>query len=107
MAVKLTVRLPEEVHQELQRRAQEHHRSLNYTLVEALRRQLRLLRRETPSEYERVMAVVHETGLVTTLGPQWDKYLEGVPIVTHEELWNMTAGLSPLSEDIIADRGER
>jgi hypothetical protein len=41
------------------------------------------------------------------MGPGWDKYIEGAPDMTVEEIREALRGLSPLSEDIIRDRGER
>jgi hypothetical protein len=41
------------------------------------------------------------------LGPWVDKYIEAASDVTIEEVREMWKGQRPLSEDIIADRGER
>jgi hypothetical protein len=59
------------------------------------------------SEYERTIAAIRKTGLLTTLGSSWDKYIEGAPDMTVEEIREALRGISPISEDIIRDRGER
>jgi hypothetical protein len=58
------------------------------------------------TDHERVTAVLKEAGMLMELGPEWDKYTEGVPLLTHEEILKMMAGQRPLSEDIIEMRGE-
>jgi plasmid stability protein len=104
---KLTVRLPKQLHQALRERAAQSAKSLNKVIVDTLWRGLEREEAEPPSEYERTMAAIHKTGLVTTMGPGWDKYIEAAEDVSLEEVRQMWEGLPPLSEDIIADRGER
>jgi predicted transcriptional regulator len=105
--VKLTIRLPKQLHQTLQERAAQSAQSLNRVIVDTLRRGVEREEAKPLSEYERTMAAIRKTGLVTTLGPEWDKYIEDAPDMTVEELREALRGISPLSEDIIADRGER
>ncbi len=104
--VKLTVRLPESLHKALERKARSEKRSLNQTIVENLWRSL-----ETKATYrterERIRRVLSESGLLVELGPEWDKYIEQAPDVTAKEIRALWSDQRPLSEDIIADRGER
>ena len=107
--VKLTVRLPAGIHRRLKHRAQEENRSLNEVVVDAVDM---LLQRKEPqypqlSERERITQVLRENGMLAELGPEWDKYIEAAPDVTVEEIREMWKGQPPLSDDIIADRGER
>ena len=104
---KLTVRLPKQLHQILRERAVRSAQSLNRVIVDTLWRGLEREEAEPRSEYEHTMAAVRKTGLLMTLGPEWDKYIEDAPDMTVEELREALRGISPLSEDIIADRGER
>jgi hypothetical protein len=104
---KLTVRLPKQLHQTLRERAVRSAQSLNKVIVSTLWRGLEREEAEPLSEYERTMAAIRKTGMVTTLGPEWDKYIEAAEDISVEEVRQMWEGLPPLSEDIIADRGER
>lgn len=56
-------------------------------------------------EEERFERILLESGLLEPLGPQWFQGLEDVPELTHEDLWELTKGLFPLSETIIEERG--
>lgn len=107
--VKLTVRLPAGIHRRLRHRAQEENRSLNQVVVDAVDMLLQKKEPEYPqlSEYERTMQVLRDNDMLAELGPEWDKYIEAAPDVTVEEIREMWEGQAPLSEDIIADRGER
>ena len=104
--VKLTIRLPRALHQALQRKSQSEGRSLNQTVVEGLWRSLEA-QAAYETERERTERVLRESGMLVELGPAWDKYIEGAPDVTVEEIRELWKGQRPLSEDIIADRGER
>jgi len=104
--VKLTVRLPESLHRALQHKAQREKHSLNQTIVEELWHALEA-RAAYESERERTRRVLRESGMLVELGPEWDKYIDGAPDMTVEEIREALRGLPPLSEDIIADRGER
>ena len=108
--VKLTVRLPTALHQRLRRRARENNLSLNQTIIQEVQRGLDSAPPdETLPERERVMRVLKESGLYEPLGPEWNKYIyiKEASEISIDELWAETEGMSPLSEDIIADRGER
>jgi hypothetical protein len=104
---KLTVRLPKQLHQTLQERAVRSAQSLNKVIVSTLWRGLEPEEAEPLSEHERVMCTIRKSGLWEPTGPGWDKYIEGAPDMTVEELREALRGIPPLSEDIIADRGER
>ena len=104
--VKLTVRMPDALHKALKRKAQSEQCSLNQTIVEELWQSL-----ETETAYEtereRTRRVLRESGTLVELGPDWDKYIDGAPDMTAEEIRDALHGLAPISEDIIADRGEQ
>jgi predicted DNA-binding protein len=104
---KITVRLPLPLHERLKEVARATKRSLNKVIVDALWRGLEREEAEPLSEHERVMRVIRKSGLWEPMGPGWDKYIEGAPDMTVEEIREALRGLSPLSEDIIRDRGER
>lgn len=105
--VKLTVRLPVGTHRRLKRRVQKDHRSLNQAIVTAVE-QWMAGKTKPLSEQERVRCVLRESGMLVELGG-WvvDKYIKAAPDVTIEEIRALWKGQRPLSEDIIADRGER
>jgi hypothetical protein len=107
--VKLTVRLPAGIHQRLKHRAQEENRSLNQIIVHAV--EMLLQKSETEyrplSEYDRTMQIIRESGMWEPMGPEWDKYIEGVPDMTADELREALRGIPPVSEVVIAERGER
>ena len=104
---KLTVRLPKQLHQILRERAVRSEQSMNKVIVDTLWRGVEHEQAAPLSEYEHAMAAIRKTGLLMTLGPEWDKYVEDAPDMTVEELREALRGISPLSEDVIADRGER
>jgi len=107
--VKLTVRLPGGVHKRLKRRAQEEKRSLNRIIVQGV--EMLLQKDEVDyqqlSEYDKTMLVLRESGMLEPMGPEWDKYISGEPLMTADEIREALRGIPPLSEEVIADRGER
>lgn len=105
--VKLTVRLPAKLHEQLKQRARRNEQSLNKVLVETLQEGLAHPVDYPLSEHEKFRKVLRDSGMLVELGPEWFKGLEDVPLLTHEELWELTKGLPPLSETIIEDRGPR
>jgi len=107
--VKLTMRVPEALHQAVRDEAIREEQSLNRTLIDLLWQGLTLKREKaTLSEHERFLAAVRKAGLgPAEPGPWVDRYIEAAPDVTIEEIREMWKGQRPLSEDIIADRGER
>jgi len=107
--VKLTVRLPVGIHRRLRHRAQEENRSLNQIIVDAVDL---LLQRKEPqypplSEHERIVQILRENNMLVELGPEWDKYIDNAPDMTVDEIREALRGIPPISEDIIAERGER
>ena len=103
--VKLTVRLPVRLHEQLKQRARQREQSLNTVVVEALQDGLAHAPEYPLSDHEKFRKVMRESGMLTELGPEWSKGLEDVPLLSHEELWELTKGMSPLSETIIEERG--
>ena len=104
--VKLTVRLPVGTHRRLKRRVQKDHRSLNQAIVTAVEQWMDG-KTKPLSEQEQIRRVLRESGMLVELGGWVDKYIEAAPDVTVEEIRVLWKGQRPLSEDIIADRGER
>lgn len=105
--VKLTVRLPAQLHKKLKQRAQASDASLNTTLVETLQRGLAETVYPEESREERFWRSMREKGFVEPLGPQWLEEYADVPILSHAELRELTKGVPPLSDLIIAERRER
>jgi len=105
--VKLTVRLPAKLHEQLKQRARQNDQSLNKVMVEALQEGVAHPLEYPLSEHDKFRKVLRDSGMLVELGPQWFQGLEDVPLLTHEELWELTKGMSPLSETIIEDRGPR
>jgi predicted transcriptional regulator len=107
--IKLTVRLPVGTHSRLSRRAQEEHRSLNQIIVQAVEVLLQKIEVEQQqlSEYDLTMQVIRASGLWEPMGPEWNKYIDGVPDMTAEEIREALRGIPPVSEIVIAERGER
>jgi HicB family len=105
--IKLTVRLPTRLHEQLKQRAHQNDQSLNTVVVETLKEGLTHPPEYTLSEHEKYQKVLRDSGMLAEMGPQWFQGLEDVPLLTHEELWELTKGLPPLSETIIEDRGPR
>ena len=104
--VKLTVRLPEPLHKALQRKAQSEKRSLNQTIVEKLWQSLET-KVAYETEHERTQRVLRESGMLVEPGNWVNKYIEAAPDATAEQVRELWRNQRPLSEDIIADRGER
>ncbi len=103
--VKLTLRLPAALHEKLLRRARAANRSLNTVIVESIQQSAAdesMYPEE--SEHEKIRRVLRETGLLEPLGPEWKKYTENAPDITHAELRQMLEGVPPLSEAIIEER---
>ena len=105
--IKLTLRLPLGLHGQIKRSAHELNRSLNAMIVETLRKGLTEEVMYEETEREKTLRVIRESGLLEPLGPQWFEGLEDEPDLTHEELWELTKGVAPLSEAIIEEREPR
>jgi Arc-like DNA binding domain len=105
--IKLTVRLPAKLHEQLKKRARQSDQSLNKVVIDALEEGLEHPQEYPMSEHEKFRKVLRDSGMLVELGPEWFKGLEDVPLLTHEECWELTKGLPPLSETIIEERGPR
>jgi len=105
--VKLTLRLPAGLHKQIKERAHASDASLNKTIIEALRWSISQNTTYKETESEKTHRVIRESGMLEPLGPQWLEGLDDVPDITHEELWELTKGISPLSDTIIEEREPR
>ena len=106
-AVKLTIRIPYRLHEQIKHRAQEADRSLNSMIIETLNNGLAKSSIYDETQDERAWRAVRESGLFEPLSPIWSEGLEDTPEVSHEELQKMLKGIPPLSKIIIEDRGPR
>lgn len=107
-SVKLTVRLPKLLHETLRRRARRQNCSLNKTIVEMLWQGVDSQQEAYAlSQREQLLTAIREAGLKVVELDWVDKYVEAAPGVTIEEIREIWKGKRPLSEDIIAGRGER
>lgn len=77
--VKLTLRIPGDLHRSLKRRAKEAGLSPNKVIIETLRRGLSQPAPATESEYDRTVRVIRESGLLAEPGSLWEEYEDGVP----------------------------
>jgi hypothetical protein len=103
-SVKLTVRLPAELHRALKERAAEYNLSLNQAVVDTLSGQL-LEAKPAGTERARFEQMLREKGLLADTS--WvDDFLPGVEPATLEEAREWLKGV-PLSDWIIEDRGPR
>lgn len=106
--VKLTVRLPAQLHLALRERAAEYHVSLNQAVVDTLAAELVAPSREE-TDTEKFDRMMRETGLRADTGWMMELIQElaaGEPLPTLEEAREWLRGV-PLSEWIIEDRGPR
>lgn len=102
--VKLTVRLPISLHRALQAQARRRRQSLNQTLVEELERAMGTAPEGDTAFLERVL---REQGLLAETGPVLETYLRDAPVLPAAEVRRLLVGAPPLSEIVIAERGER
>ncbi|MBC7226675.1 MAG: toxin-antitoxin system HicB family antitoxin [Thermoflexales bacterium] len=100
--VKLTVRLPLSLHRALQAQARRRRQSLNQTLVEELARAIGMAPESDAAFIDRVL---REQGLRAEAGPV-ETYLRDAPALTAAEVRRLLNGVPPLSEVVIAERGE-
>ena len=103
---KLTLELPLELQQLLQRRAARTRKEPRQVAIEILQKELAA--EEKPrNERERVVEVLQRAGLLRPLSDELRKMAD--PAVTHEEVRTALgrAGGKPLSEVIIEQRQER
>jgi hypothetical protein len=103
-SVKLTVRLPAELHQALKERAAEYNVSLNQAVIDTLSAEL-LQAEPAETEKERFTRMLREKGMLADTS--WvDDFLPGVEPATLEEVRDWLQGI-PLVDWIIEDRGPR
>lgn len=103
-SVKLTVRLPAELHRALKERAAEYNVSLNQAVVDTLSGEL-LEANPAETERERFEQMLREKGMLADTS--WvDDFLPGVEPATLEEAREWLKGI-PLADWIIEDRGPR
>ena len=105
--VKLTLRLPPGLHQQLKQRAQVHNLSLNKVIVETLRDGLSQQTGYEISPEERVWRTLRERGLWEPIGSEWDQLIAEGPDLSLEELREMLKDVPPLSDAIIEEREPR
>jgi len=103
--IKLTIRLPIWLHQQLQQRAQAESQSLNNMILESLKTGLNQKITYPEREDEKVKRILRESKLWEPLGPDWPQVED--PGYTHEEIRELLKGVPPLSEVIIEDREPR
>lgn len=107
--VKLTVRLPAQLHRALKERAAEYHVSLNQAMVDTLTAEFVVAPPAEETETEKFDRVMRKSGLLADTS--WmDKLIHelsgGEPLPTLEEAREWLRGV-PLSDWIIEDRGPR
>jgi hypothetical protein len=103
-SVKLTVRLPAQLHRALKERAAEYNVSLNQAMVDTLAASLVAPAREE-TDREKAIRVLEEAGMLSDTASLI--YVpEGTPHATLEEVREWLKGV-PLSDWIIEDRGPR
>lgn len=103
--IKLTLRLPAWMHQQLQQYAQTEHQSLNNVVLETLKSGLNQKITYPEREDEKIKRMLRESKLWEPLGPDWPQVED--PGYTHEEIREMLTGVPPLSNVIIEDREPR
>jgi len=107
--VKLTVRLPAQLHRALKERAVEYKVSLNQVMVDTLTAELAVAPPEEETEAEKFDRVMRESGLLADTSWMSDlakELLNGKEPPSLEEVRGWLQGV-PLSEWIIEDRGPR
>jgi len=105
--VKLTLRLPPNLHAQLKQRSRDLNNSLNTIIIETLRSGLTQEQKSSETKEERAWRVIRESGLWEPLGPIWDEEIAKAPDITYEELWEELKDVPPLSEIIIEEREPR
>ena len=101
--IKLTVRLPLPLHRALQERARRRRQSLNQTIIDEL---FRAIGTTAESEAAFLRRVLREEGLLAEPDLFWETDLWEGPAPTAEEVRQLLAGAPPLSDIVIAERGE-
>jgi hypothetical protein len=107
--VKLTVRLPAQLHRALKERAVEYHVSLNQAVVDTLAAEFVVAPPAEETDTAKFDRIMRESGLLADTS--WmDQFVQelsgGEPLPTLEEAREWLRGV-PLSDWIIEDRGPR
>ncbi|MBN1148900.1 MAG: hypothetical protein JXA78_16690 [Anaerolineales bacterium] len=105
--VKLTVRLPTQLHELLKQRSRARSDSLNKVIVETLWQSLSEQSYDQDSERQRSLKVIRESGIWEPLGPEWQAEIAKALKISHAELRQEMKDVPPFSETIIEDRGLR
>ncbi|MGA9347632.1 MAG: hypothetical protein WBW48_02345 [Anaerolineae bacterium] len=102
IAIELPERLAKQLQQELIS-----DEAVSEAVAEAIQEWLKSRRQKARSEQERVMEAIERGGLhLKTSWEEWNELFAATPDLTAEEVRQMMTGVSPLSEDIIAERDE-
>lgn len=102
IAIKLPQRLAEQLRQELVS-----DEAVSRAVAEAVEEWLESRRRQGRSERERAIEAIEKAGLhLKTSWEEWNELFASTPVLTAEAVRRMMTGVSPLSEDIIAERDE-
>jgi len=102
IAIELPERLSKQLRQELVS-----DEAVSEAVAEAIKEWLESRRQKAGSERERAIEVIEKAGLnLKTSWEEWNELFTSTPALTAEEVRQMMTGVSPLSEDIIADRDE-
>ena len=105
--VKMTVRIPPNLHKRLKQRALVSSQSLNSVIIDALQQSVDQDEKLYETQEDHAWRLLREKGLWEPLGPIWDEYLKDASEISHAELREMMKDVPPLSEIIIEDRGPR
>jgi Arc/MetJ-type ribon-helix-helix transcriptional regulator len=102
IAIELPERLTEQLRQELVS-----DEKVSEAVTEAIEEWLESRRQKARSERERAIGAIETAGLnLKTSWEEWNELFTSTPVLTAEEVRQMMTGVSPLSEDIIAERDE-
>ncbi len=102
IAIELPERLTKQLRQELVS-----DEAVSEAVAEAVEEWLETRRQKAKSERERAMEAIERAGLHLKISwEEWNELFASTPALTAEEVRQMMTGVSPLSEDIIAERDE-
>jgi Arc/MetJ-type ribon-helix-helix transcriptional regulator len=102
IAIELPERLTRQLRQELVS-----DEAVSEAVAEAVEEWLESRRQRARSERERAIEAIERAGLhLKTSWEEWNELFTSTPVLTAEEVRQMMTGVSPLSEDIIAERDE-
>jgi hypothetical protein len=102
IAIELPERLARQLRQELVS-----DEAVSKAIAEAIEEWLESRRQKARSERERAIEAIEKAGLnLKTSWGEWNELFTSTPALTAKEVRQMMTGVSPLSEDIIAERDE-